>query len=78
MNVKFREIKFDANTSEVNLKTNVIDINILRTVGLFDKLKWIYDIIQFEQGDVLHIIYGRNSVIIVTNGYYKEKILNFL
>ena len=78
MEVKFREIKFDANTSEVNLKTNVIDINVLKTLSLFDKLKRIYDIIKFEQGDILHIIYGRNSVSIVTNERYKEKILEFL
>jgi aspartokinase len=78
MNIKFRDIKFDANSSEVNLKTNVIDINVLKTLGLFDKLKRIYDIIKFEQGDILHIIYGRNSVSIVTNERYKEKILNFL
>lgn len=78
MDVKFRDIKFDANTSEVNLKTNVIDINVRKTLGLFDKLKRIYDIIQFEQGDILHIIYGRNSVNIVTNERYKDKINNFL
>jgi len=78
MDVKFREIRFDANTSEVNLKTNVIDINVLKTLGLFDKLKRIYDIIRFDQGDILHIIYGRNSVSIVTNERYKGKIIDFL
>ena len=78
MNIKFRDIKFNANTSEVNLKTNVIDINVVKTLGLFDKLKRIYDIIKFEQGDILHIIYGRNSVSIVTNERYKQNILNFL
>ena len=57
MDIKFRDIRFDANTSEVNLKTNVIDINVVKTLGLFDKLKRIYDIIKFEQGDILHIIY---------------------
>lgn len=78
MDIKFRDIRFDANTSEVNLKTNVIDINVVKTLGLFDKLKRIYDIIKFEQGDILHIIYGRNSVSIVTNERYKQNILNFL
>jgi aspartokinase len=78
MDIKFRDIKFDANTSEVNLKTNVIDINVVKTLGLFDKLKRIYDIIKFEQGDILHIVYGRNSVSIVTNERYKQNILNFL
>ena len=78
MDIKFRDIRFDANTSEVNLKTNVIDINVVKTLGLFDKLKRIYDIIKFEQGDILHIVYGRNSVSIVTNERYKQDILNFL
>lgn len=78
MNCKFKEIKFDPNTSEVNLKTNVIDINVLKTMGLFDKLKRIYDFIDFEKGDIFYIIYGRNSVSIVTNEQYKEKLLKFL
>ena len=78
MDVKFKNITFDANTSEVNLKTNVIDINVRKTLGLFDKLKRIYDVIKFDQGDILHIIYGRNSVNIVTNERYKEDICNFL
>ena len=78
LNVKFKEIKFDANTSEVNLKTNIIDIRVIRTMSLFDKLKRIYDIIKFEKGDILHIIYGRNSVSIVANERYKEQICRFL
>lgn len=78
MNYRFQDIKFDANTSEVNLKTNVMDINVLRTPSLFDKLKRIYDIIRFEKGDILHIIYGKNSVSIVTNERYKEHICEFL
>ena len=78
MNYKFHDIKFDANTSEVNLKTNVMDINVLRSNSLFDKLKRIYDIIQFKKGDILHIIYGKNSLSIVTNERYKENICQFL
>lgn len=78
MHVKFREIKFNANTSEVNLKTHVIDFHVLRTPSLFDKLKRIYDIIKFEKGDILHIIYGRNSASIVTNERYKKSICTFL
>ena len=75
---KFKEIKFNANTSEVNLKSNIIDINVLKTQDLFDKLKRFYDIVHFEKGDVIHIIYGRNSVTILTNERYREKIFNFL
>ena len=78
MSLRFKEIKFNPGNSEVNLKTNVIDINVLRTHSLFDKLKRIYDIINFEKGDILHIIYGRNTVSIVTNERYKDDICNFL
>jgi len=75
---KFKNIKFDANNSEVNLKTQIIDINIQKNPCLFDKLKKIYDVIHFEQGDILHIVYGRNTVNIITNERYKDKIENFL
>lgn len=78
LNSRFKEIIFSANNSEVSLKTNIIDINVLKTPGLFDKLKRIYDVINFDNGDILHIIYGRNTVSIVTNERYKEQIVRFL
>jgi len=78
LSVRFKEIKFRSNTSEVNLKTNVIDLSVLRTPSIFDKLKRIYDLIKFEKGDILHIIYGRNSVSIVTNERYKDQINQYL
>lgn len=78
LNAQFKEIKFDAGNSEVNLKTNIMDITVQKTPCLFDKLKKIYDVINFSQGDILHIIYGRNTVSIVTNERYKNQICRFL
>jgi len=78
LTAKFNDIKFDTKYSEVNLKTHIIDINILKTQDLFDKLKRFYDLIDYEKGDILHVIYGRTHVAIVTNERYKEKILNLL
>jgi len=78
LNTRFKDISFDANNSEVNLKTNIIDITVQKTPCLFDKLKKIYDVIHFDQGDILHIIYGRNTVSIVTNERYKNQITRFL
>ncbi len=66
LSVRFKEIKFRSNTSELNLKTNAIDFSVLRTPSIFDKLKRIYDLIKFA------LIYGRNSVSIVTTERYKE------
>ncbi len=78
LNNRFKDINFSPDNSEVNLKTNIIDINVLKTPSLFDKLKRIYDVINFDNGDILHIIYGRNTVSIVTNERYKKQICDFL
>jgi len=78
MNIRFKDIRFTTDNSEVNLKTNIIDIGVQKTPNLFDKLKRIYDVIHFENGDILHIVYGRNTVSIITNERYKDHILRFL
>ena len=78
LTTRFNGVKFNTKYSEVNLKTHIIDINVLKTQELFDKLKRFYDLINFEKGDILHIIYGRTHVAIVTNERYKEKIINLL
>ncbi len=78
INKTFKEVKFDTKYSEVNLKTNIIDINVVKTQALFDKLKRFYEVVDFERGDILHVIYGRTHVAIITNERYKKKILNLL
>jgi aspartokinase len=78
INKKFPDIKFNSKFAEVNLKTHIIDINVLKTQELFDKLKRFYDVVNFERGDILHVIYGRTNVAIVTNERYKEQILKLL
>ena len=78
INVRFKEVKFDSKYAEVNLKTHIIDLNVLKTQALFDKLKRFYDVVDFERGDILHIIYGRTHVSIVTNERYKEEVLKLL
>jgi aspartokinase len=78
LTTRFEDVKFKTMNSEVNLKTHIIDINVIKTQELFDKLKRFYDFIDFQKGDILHIIYGRTNVSIVTNERYKEKILKLL
>jgi aspartokinase len=78
IHTRFKEIQFGTKYSEVNLKTHIIDINVLRTQELFDKLKRFYDIINFDRGDILHVVYGRTHVSIVTNERYRDKMLNLL
>jgi len=78
LTTRFKGVTFKTKFSEVNLKTHIIDINVLRTQELFDKLKRFYDLINFEKGDILHVIYGRTHVAILTNKRYKDKILSLL
>ena len=78
INTKLRDMDFDTIQSEVNLKTHIIDINVVKTQELFDKFSRFYDLMNFEAGDILHIIYGRTHVAIVTNERNKKRILNLL
>jgi len=78
LSTKFLEVTFGTQHSEVNIKTHIIDINVLKSHDLFDKLKRFYDLISFDRGDLLHVIYGRTHVAIITNERYKEKIMNLL
>ena len=78
ISARFKEIDFNTKYSEVNLKTHIIDINVLKSPELFDKLKRFYDLINFEKGDILHVIYGRTHVAIVTNERYKDQILKLI
>ena len=78
INTRTKDVKFNSKYAEVNLKTHIIDINVLKTQALFDKLKRFYDVVDFERGDILHVIYGRTHVAIVTNERYKDQILSLL
>ena len=69
-----KEIAFDY-SSEIILKTDICDIAVLRSPTLLTKLKRLYDIVDFEKGDILNIIHGRHEAVIVTNERYMKKSL---
>lgn len=72
-----KKISFDY-TSEIIMKTDICDIAVFRSPSLLDKIKEIYDIVDFEKGDILNVIHGRYEVSIVTNERYRERVLGFL
>lgn len=72
-----KKISFDY-SSEIILKTEICDISVLRSPALLNKIKKLYDIVNFEKGDILNIVHGRYEVSIVTNERYREKSLDFL
>jgi len=71
---KHKDITFDY-SSEIILKTDICDIALIRSPTLITKIKRLYDIVDFEKGDILNIIYGRHEVVIVTNERYLKKSL---
>jgi len=77
LKTKHKDIVFDY-SSEIILKTDMCDIAVLRSPSLLNKLKHLYDIIDFEKGDILNIIHGRHEVSVVTNERYRKKLIDLL
>jgi aspartokinase len=64
--------------SELNMKSDLCDISVGKSRKLFEKLKKIYAIIDYEKGDILNIIHGNLAVTIIVNEKHKKKILAVL
>jgi len=64
--------------SEIVMKTNICDINAVKSPALVNKLNKLYSIVDFEKGDVLNIIVGNFEISIVTNEKYKDDVIKFL
>ena len=69
--------KFDY-AGEILMKTNICDVNFVKSHTLKAKLKTIHNLVNFERGDTLNVIIGNNEVSIVTNEKYMEKLTMFL
>lgn len=74
---KHKTISFDY-SSDIIMKTQVCDIAVSRSPTLLNKLKKMYDIVDFEKGDILNAIQGSCEVSIVTNERYKQRFLDIL
>ena len=69
--------KFDYN-SEIIMKTNLCDISVRKSPALFNKLKNIYGIVNYERGDVMNVIHGNYEVSIISNMKHLDKIKSAL
>ena len=72
---KIKKFKFQG---EIIVRTNIIDFNVVKSSNLLNKIKNIYNLVNFDKGDTLNIILGSNEVSIVANEKYKDKLSNFL
>lgn len=74
---KYKTIAFDY-SSDIIMKTKICDIAVVKTPTLLMKLRKLYDIIDFDRGDIFNTIQGSSEVSIITNERYKKKLLEIL
>lgn len=72
-----KKIKFDFR-GEIIMRTNIIDVDVVKSQNLLSKIKNLYNIVDFEKSDVLNVVLGNNEISIITNEKYKEKLFDFL
>lgn len=63
---------------ELLMKTNLIDITILKSRELFHILQQIYRSVDYGKGDTLNIIHGNYEVSIITNEKHADDFLKLL
>ncbi len=65
-------------TGEIIMRTNIMDINVVKSPSFSAKIKDLYSVIDVEHGDIFNVILGNNEASIITNEKYKEKLSSFL
>jgi len=63
---------------DLTLKGNLCDITVYKSPALFAKLKKLYEIVDYNKGDILNIIHGNYDVSIITNESFEKKLKNML
>jgi len=70
--VKLSSFRFQ---SELVLKTNLVDICVLKSSQLLRGLDKLLKIVDFDSGDTLNISQGNREVSIVTNAKHKKRMM---
>lgn len=73
-----KKLRKSSLTGEILMRTNIMDINVVKTNSLLAQLKELYTLVNFEKGDTLNIIQGSNEIAIIINEKYTDKLLRFL
>ncbi|MCK4589554.1 MAG: hypothetical protein KAT77_03865 [Nanoarchaeota archaeon] len=72
-----KKIKLSKKT-DLLVKSNLFEITLSRTSKLNKTVTKLYQIVNFNVGDTLNIIYGNYEVLIISNDKYKKKFLDIL
>ncbi len=66
--------KFDDNT-DISIKSDLVEITVYKGDNIQKKIKLAYDLVDFNQGDILMITQGLHEVMIITNQKHEKKIV---
>ncbi|MFH1590727.1 MAG: hypothetical protein ABIC95_02255 [archaeon] len=72
-----KKIPFRFN-SEIIMKTGLADITCVRTLAILNKLKHIYDLVDYEKGETLNVIHGNYELTIVISERHTKRLLKLL
>ncbi|TAL56939.1 MAG: hypothetical protein EPN86_02415 [Nanoarchaeota archaeon] len=78
LKIQKKELEKIERGSELLIKTNLIDITVRKSPGLFAKVQKLYSLARYEEGDTLNVIYGNYEASIITNEHYSEEFLSAL
>lgn len=63
---------------EIMMKTDICDVSILKTPSGYDKVKKVYDLVNYEKGETLNVIHGNQEITIVISQKHIEELREIL
>jgi len=76
--ITFKTSKSFNFSGEIVMKTNMCDITVIKSSRFLNMLNSIFNLVNFERGDVLNVILGNNEASIIINEKYSDKLTKFL
>ena len=69
-----KKVKFEK-SSDITIKSNLVEITVYKMEDVQSYIKKIYDIVDFRKGDFLTITQGLYEIMIITNSEYEKEIM---
>ena len=63
---------------EIVLKTDICDVSILKTPSGYDKIKEVYNLVNYEKGETLNVIHGNQEITVVISQKHLDSLLDLL
>lgn len=63
---------------EIQMKTNIYDVNIKRSTSFIDNIPNLYSLIRIENGDFINISIGEYEIVVTISDKYKDNLESLL